>query len=299
MHSLKPTGDNIAQEFLRILGNQGLVKSAFDLGVEAEPGEGEGEGEGESEGGAPEASDFDFLAELEEQLDQSVDVGDHAKGLLASVDFEEMITDEGQFDVSEAGAQLDAMDAALDSFAHTDSEKRVLVGLSKIAGSLRAKGEAFAADVVDATAISIQGDLKKEAGRKAKVVSGLKKLASEFYNSGDSLAGDMVQVTINKIAVAPFSRGMGDDAFRQLEEVKEESDKPEDKSNWPKDKAGIPAAITAMNAEIKALPPGEGIRGRAARAEQEMKVHEKYGFVSLKNGVYTFKIQSGGTDTTE
>ena len=28
MHSLKPSGDNIAQEFLRLTGQQSLVKSA-------------------------------------------------------------------------------------------------------------------------------------------------------------------------------------------------------------------------------------------------------------------------------
>ena len=98
--------------------------------------------------------------------------------------------------VDAAADALEAMDLALD---HTASESRVLDGLSKIAGSLRAKGEAFAADVVEATALSIRGDLRKDAGRRATVVSGLKKLASEFYSSQDTLAGDMVAVTIKKL----------------------------------------------------------------------------------------------------
>ena len=283
MHSLKPSGDNIAQEFLRILGNQSLVKSAFDLGEGETDGETTGdetEGKVVGDSGVPDDEGFDFLAELQKQLDQSVDVGDHAKGLLSSVDFEEMITDEGQFDVSEAGAQLDAMDAALDSFSHTQPEKRVLVGLSKIAGSLRAKGEAFAADVVEATAISIQGDLKKEAGRKSEVISGLKKLASEFYNSGDSLAGDMVAVTINKLAQSrqdmfdQLNERTEDEAYQGSEEAKpaeeakptpssspwddmnkriREKNKPVDKSLWPENKAGIPAAVASIKKEVAAL----------------------------------------------
>jgi hypothetical protein len=289
MHSLKPSGDNIAQEFLRILGNQSLVKSAFDLGEFDADGETTGdetEGKVVGDSGVPDATDFDFLAELQKQLDQSVDVGDHAKGLLSSVDFEEMITDEGQFDVSEAGAQLDAMDAALDSFSHTQPEKRVLVGLSKIAGSLRAKGEAFAADVVEATAISIQGDLKKEAGRKAKVVSGLKKLASEFYNSGDTLAGDMVRVTINKIANRPAMPNIDDmmegGDFPEEGGLDEQLKKKVDRSKFAKTEEEAPAQVQKANAA------SEGKSGFEA-----MDILLAHGVEPKSGGGYHVELQDG------
>jgi hypothetical protein len=227
MHSLKPSGDNIAQEFLRILGKKSLVKSAA-FEVPDDPAEegvevgGYTSETGESVGGfSVEQSDFDFLAELEKTLNQTVDVGSVASGLEQSL--EGMITDDDEAGGDRATEQLIAMDSALDSFAHTNSEKRVLIGLSKIAGSLRAKGEAFAADVVNATAISIHGDLQKEAGRKDAIVSGLKKLAREFYNGKDPLAGDMVQVTINKIGGNPF------------DELEDELDKQEESGGSPQD----------------------------------------------------------------
>ena len=74
-----------------------------------------------------------------------------------------------------------------------------MAGLGKIASDLRLKGESFAADMVEATAISISKDLSKEAEEKAVVIRGLKKIASDFDASGDTFAGDMVRVTIKNI----------------------------------------------------------------------------------------------------
>ena len=197
MHSLKPSGDNIAQEFLRLVGQQSLVKSAS----------------------ADEKKLDSVHAELTEKFDSAEDHAEFDEGLnmtmtseaedaaedaaeafnadsFAHDDLEDMLTEESDDSLLSAAEDIDQ---ALDSFSATASEKKVLAGLSKIAGSLRTKGEAFAADVVEATALSIKGDLQKEAGRRSHVVSELKKLASEFYKGNDPLAGDMVQVTINKL----------------------------------------------------------------------------------------------------
>lgn len=210
MHSLKPSGDNIAQEFLRLVGQKGLAKSAssseektFD-GVHAvltqdnaaadnlstaEFGEGL-----DAVVPSEDSAEDDFANDLGAQSFAHDDLNDHA--------LEDMIIDEAEDPMN---SWADDLDMAMDTLGSaTASEKKVLVGLSKIAGSLRTKGEAFAADVVEATALSIKGDLRKEAGRKAEVISELKKLASEFYNSEDTLAGDMVRVTINKIGGDPY-----------------------------------------------------------------------------------------------
>lgn len=76
---------------------------------------------------------------------------------------------------------------------------KVMHGLGKIAASLRSKGENFAADVVEATAMSISGDLKKEASEKKAVVNHLRKVASKLDRGGDKFAGDLVRTTIDNI----------------------------------------------------------------------------------------------------
>ena len=213
MHSLKPSGDNIAQEFLKLVGKKGLAKSAslsLDL-IEEAKGLEDRLDEIHSGNQNDEAVEkiADAWAErlsgammTDEAVDaESVDVefADDSNSFSfdsAEDNLEDYITDASTDQEVDPAVEIDQ---ALDAFESMASEKKVLAGLSKIAGSLRAKGEAFAADVVEATAISIKGDLQKEAGRKAEVISELKKLASEFYNSEDTLAGDMVQVTINKL----------------------------------------------------------------------------------------------------
>tara|TARA_Y100000310_G_C20425217_1_gene688723 strand:+ start:71 stop:811 length:741 start_codon:yes stop_codon:yes gene_type:complete len=97
---------------------------------------------------------------------------------------------------------VDSVDDAINAFSSNadPAGHYIMNGLGKIAGSLRNKGEGFAADVVEATALSIRGDLVKEANRKSGIVSALNKMASNFSSNGDSFAADMVKVTINKIS---------------------------------------------------------------------------------------------------
>jgi hypothetical protein len=233
MHSLKLSGDSIAQEFSRLMGKGRLVKTADE---------------------DDKASFDDLETQLEEALSTTMSRENWARELSSAqgsdevdgLDVDSMLTDENDDHLSQGIDAIDKaqreLDSADDSFADDAadpfaqeradeeeffsqfaSEEKVLVGLSKIAGSLRAKGESFAADVVEATAISIKGDLKKEAGRKSSVVSGLKKIAEELYRGNDPLAGDMVQVTINKIGGNPF------------DEMEDEFDKQEESGGSPQD----------------------------------------------------------------
>lgn len=78
----------------------------------------------------------------------------------------------------------------------------LMSGLGKIAGSLRRKGEDFAADVVEATAISIDNDFRKTASRSrgdSKTISELQKISRELRQSKNSFAADLVDSTIKKI----------------------------------------------------------------------------------------------------
>jgi len=190
MHSLKPTGDNIAQEFYNLIAkNEKLAKlaSGSDDSVEDEKV----------------LSSLDAAHEKAQNFDPSEFA---AKMKIASeggeeFDVESMFSGEGDtgFDLIDVAAHAAAseIDHAIDSISA--SEKRVLSGLEKIASSLKAKGEAFAADVVLATSKSIEEDIVKEASLRSAVKSGLKKIASELYKENDPLAGDMVAVTINKL----------------------------------------------------------------------------------------------------
>lgn len=187
MHSLKPTGDNIAQEFFRLLN-----KKAQDI----DPQEMEAAIEDIEEGGSILAEHQEAMAEQLAASGQSDEAGSD-EGFDEGFDFEEMITEPGEIQTDDSAMR--AIDTAADMLAMS-SEDRVLSGLNKIASNLRLKGEAFAADVVEATASGIRSDMKKEAQRKSDIVAGLRKIANDFYADNENLAGDMVTVTINKIS---------------------------------------------------------------------------------------------------
>lgn len=80
------------------------------------------------------------------------------------------------------------------------AEGHILHGLSKIAESLRGRGEKFAADMVDATASGIKDDLIKEASKRRNILNGLDKIAKELHDSGHGFGSDLVKTTIRKIS---------------------------------------------------------------------------------------------------
>lgn len=201
MHSLKPTGSNIAQEFYNLMNKKGLDKTA-----ERKPDVSE-EGFDALLQSFVEQDPNKAVMEIAEKVSEADDeAADQAVDAAYSEDsITDMITDEADAkDGMQAAMGLidDAVRAnsAGDQLLMSASEKRVLDGLSKIASGLRSKGEGFAADVVLSTANSIRGDIEKNASRKNSILSGLEKIASDMYSNGEQLAGDMVHVTIGKIS---------------------------------------------------------------------------------------------------
>lgn len=98
-------------------------------------------------------------------------------------------------------SSVDEIDEAKNSLHHNVHDKKMaslMSGLGKIAASLRSEGEDFAADVVEATAISISKDNVKNSHKTASVVGELKKISSEL-RAEDRFAADLVDSTINKI----------------------------------------------------------------------------------------------------
>ena len=92
-----------------------------------------------------------------------------------------------------------AEDWALD-YAMDHTAQNIMKGLGKIAGSLKRKGEVFAADVVEATALSIRNDIVKEAKSKSNILNQLEKMASRLQKKGNHKAAKEVIKTASKIA---------------------------------------------------------------------------------------------------
>jgi len=89
------------------------------------------------------------------------------------------------------------------NLAHDPKMASLMSGLGKIAASLRGEGEDFAADVVEATAISISKEASQKHNKAESVVSELSKIASELRTK-DRFAADLVEATMSKIARGPF-----------------------------------------------------------------------------------------------
>jgi hypothetical protein len=185
MYSIRGNGDNIAQEFFNILGNSQSLKKVAEV---------------------QEDHVDDSVNYVEDPATGSELTDDQLRDLLVddsgveggevdyNIDLEDQIED--MVDYAEDGDQVKAASTDL---VKEPSGEYIMNGLGKISASLRNKGEGFAADVVEATAFSIRGDLAKEDQRKSGIISSLNKLASDFINSGDSFAADMVQATIVNI----------------------------------------------------------------------------------------------------
>ena len=177
MHSLKPTGDNIAQEFFKLLNKKANLE------------------------------DPSMTDEQRDAVAAARELQDRVQSEDPAHDFESMVSlveDDSASDSSTAHQAIEAAEQLLneadDSMVSSASDNTIISGLNKIATNLRAKGENFAADVVEATAISINDDAKKEAANRLDVISGLQKIANDFYKDNERLAGDMVSATINKIS---------------------------------------------------------------------------------------------------
>ncbi|NBW41846.1 hypothetical protein EBR25_12715 [bacterium] len=168
MHSLNNNGDSLAQEFARILGANLEPKISKKASME-------------------EVSE----ADVQESMASDVELEDDIADMLIET------SDEG---VSMASDSIDDDVAELDAYDNlSDKHAKIMDGLSKIASSLRSKNEGFAADVVEATALSIVDDFRKEAQSKAAVCSELSKIASELDRSGDDLSADIVRVTLERV----------------------------------------------------------------------------------------------------
>jgi hypothetical protein len=186
MISLRNSGDTVAGEFSRLMSDlQALKKQAGDYAEDA--------------GSISDDAAFDHHDKLDADDDAIGVADDHAEDIVPdTINAADFLVD--QIDVGNDPAAA-AIDGAIDAIGSVASPSGVYImnGLGKIAAGLRHKGEGFAADMVEATAISIGQDLNKEAEEKNGVITGLRALAAEFDSEKDTFAGDMVRATISNI----------------------------------------------------------------------------------------------------
>jgi len=191
--SIRNNGDAIAQEFFRLMGGKTALNKTASLSKRADASMTGGDT-------TVSLSDVKYDSVSDEDLVDLVsgtnEVNDDA--VISQID--ESLDSIGVPPDAKNDSSMDAMipPRQASSFLSPKGMK-VMHGLGKIAASLRAKGESFAADVVETTARSIGSDLKKEAAEKRSVVSNLKKVASKLDKSGDKFAGDLVRTTIRNI----------------------------------------------------------------------------------------------------
>jgi len=161
-----------------------------------------------SDGKDPEVNEVDDdPAEMMEGMKDISDDADYAENNLK--DYLTMNNDDADDYASYVDDEIDTMQSHSaqdylmreqgDNMIASASDRHLMSGLGKIEASLRRKGEGFAADLVRTTALSIQGDIVKEASQKTFVIKNLVKMASDLDRRGQRKAASVVKMTIEKI----------------------------------------------------------------------------------------------------
>jgi hypothetical protein len=146
------------------------------------------------ESGDDNISAEDFL-DLDESEPESIesDVEKEIEGMESFIDDKPILAKSPLKDYAQNLAKQNAKDHVDDKTAY------VLRGLGKIAGSLKLRGENFAADVVEATALNIKKEALVKEAKKQKVIATLNKIAKSIDAKGDTFTADVVRATMLKI----------------------------------------------------------------------------------------------------
>jgi len=193
MYSIKNNGDSLAYEFLKLVGKaQPIEKTASEVEPVPKKKIVKKATYSNEELSSLLVDDSDSASDGESQHSEALDSA--INSFDEAIDYAEDSAADLEAVASKRGP-ISSKKLPEDPAGHY-----IMNGLGKISASLRAKGEGFAADVVEATAFSIRGDFVKEAKRKLHITSTLNKIASDFARNGDNFAADMVSVTVNKIS---------------------------------------------------------------------------------------------------
>jgi len=192
----KKSGDDLALAFAKILNSRKntIEKSASNCASSADDATDMVKDEAMDMGMGLESMVKDEAMDLESMAEDDImDLENMAKDMLLDEEMD-MVED----------SSYDAYDMLDD--AEMAKHSKLMKGLGKIAGSLRRKGEVFAADVVEATALSVRNDIVKEASakkasqiKKASVLRELDAMATRLSNKGNLKAAKEVIKTARKI----------------------------------------------------------------------------------------------------
>ena len=164
MHNLKLNGDYLAQEFARLV-NANTRNEALPAKLASS----------HEEGGHNDGADDDITGIM---IDAPEEVDYASDALVNDIDdFESYVVDP----------------------VEVTRQAHIIAGLNKIASGLRVKGEAFAADVVEAASKDILSDFEKEAAMVNHINIELQKIAKELTDKNDNFAADLVYATINNL----------------------------------------------------------------------------------------------------
>jgi len=203
----KKSGDDLALAFAKILNSRKntIEKSASNCASSADDATDMVKDEAMDMGMGLESMVKDEAMDLESMVkDEAMDLESMAEDDIMDLEnmAKDMLLDE-EMDMVE-DSSYDAYDMLDD--AEMAKHSKLMKGLGKIAGSLRRKGEVFAADVVEATALSVRNDIVKEASakkasqiKKASVLRELDAMATRLSNKGNLKAAKEVIKTARKI----------------------------------------------------------------------------------------------------
>jgi hypothetical protein len=186
MFGNKYHGDELAKEFYKLVTLKKVASDSSEEKAESLAADLQNHAEDAAVDPAQFLNTLDAAPEIAEQLDSEVSDLDSWAADGSQV--------ESQDDCGDIPMYSDDTSYLLDQRASV-----VLNGLGKIAGSLKQRGENFAADIVEATALSIREDMVKEASQKLETITILSKIASDISEDGDQFTADIVKATISKI----------------------------------------------------------------------------------------------------
>lgn len=187
MFGNKYQGDDLAKEFYKLVTLKKVASDSSEEKAESLAADLQNHAEDPAMDPAQFLNSLEEAPEIAEQLDSEVD------------DLDSWAADSTQVESADDGGDTPMMYSDDMSYLLDQRASVVLNGLGKIAGSLKQRGESFAADIVEATALSIKEDMVKEASNKLETLTILSKIASDISEDGDQFTADMVNATISKI----------------------------------------------------------------------------------------------------
>jgi hypothetical protein len=207
----KFNSDNIANEFANLIASRqkaASIKKEAALAVESQTKVAQEEMKPEDFLVAPESRDTKINSIIDSKISELSGVCNSCKKAECECEEEPCESCDA---CDQCGSQEHKADDCMTNMSNDANDlvdikaQYILKELGKMASGFRAKEQFFAADMVEATAVSIRNDLIKEASEKLGTILELKKLAHQAKQDGDLFSTDLIEATIQKIKINKHS----------------------------------------------------------------------------------------------